>query len=273
MKLSAIQYFAPKSYIETAISAAVLSFAHSSISEFDNALTYTWFVFFGTWSIYNLLRVVSLFRRVQQSANWKTVPDLFFVPLHILISALSGVTALILLFFLNFDTNQILFIGVLFFLTLSYRFRWFKVGGVKTALSDLPHLKSILVALVWTIICSIIPSQFDQSKALLFVSMFIYFLGLTIPFDIRDYQNDAPSRRTIPQVFGLKNARNMSLALLLLAHVLLTYQMKCSIILFSISALFHTFLMIRVNPKSENSWVYRALDASPILIALGIMGV
>lgn len=270
MNSQIIPHFFPRAYFETAFSAAFLAWAHGEHAQNNSSILYAVFVFFGTWSVYNLLRVVSLFRRIQVEQNWRNVPDLLFVPLHIIIATIAGLTAFVLLFFQDFEFNGILFIGVLFFITLSYRFRWFNVQGNKLALSDLSYLKSFLVAGIWTLMCSIIPFNLQNENWLMFLSFFIYFFGLTIPFDIRDMNKDAPSRRTIPQVFGVSKAKFLSLIFVLTAHVLLTYQMQCSIVMFSISALIHTFLIAQSGSKTNQERLYRWLDAAPILLGMGM---
>ena len=186
MKRQVALHFIPRAYFETACSAGFLAYAHGSLFQSSNATIYSVFIFFATWSIYNLLRVVSLFRRVQSELNWRTVPDLMFVPFHIALATLSGLTAVVLLFFLESDFNGLLLLGVLFFVTLSYRFRWFRHQGRSIALSEFPYIKSLLVAAVWTLICSMIPSGLAEKNALLYFSFFLYILGLSIPFDIRD---------------------------------------------------------------------------------------
>ena len=271
MKVKVLPLFLPRAYVETASSAAVLAWAHGQMTETHHSLIYAVFVFFGTWTVYNLLRVVSLFRRVQSVANWRTVPDLLFVPLHIAVATISGITAFVLLFFQHFDFNGVLFISVLFFITLSYRFRWFRWQGRSVALSELPHVKSFLVAAVWTLLCAVIPLNLDLDFGLWYLGMFLYFFGLTIPFDIRDFERDEQSRKTIPQVIGIHKARSLSLILILVAHILFTYQMQCSIWIFAASALWHAFLISRVCPKTEKAVIYRLLDASPILIGLGMV--
>lgn len=271
MNRQVVLQFIPRAYLETAFSAAFLAWAHGSLYASPNALVYSVFIFFGTWSIYNLLRVVSLFRLVQTELNWRTVPHLMFVPLHIALASIAGLTAVVLLFYLEFDFNGMLLLAVLFFVTLSYRFRWFKHQGKSTALSEFPYLKSLLVAGVWTIICSMIPSGMEEKNTLLYLSFFVYFLGLSIPFDIRDLKKDAPSRRTIPQIFGVANARTLSLLLILIAHILLTYQMQCSIWVFSASAMIHAILISRTCHKTEKAVLYRLLDAAPILLGIGMV--
>lgn len=271
MKPNIFSLFIPLAYIETAISACLLAWAQAKLAESENASIYAVFVFFGTLTVYNLLRVVSLFRRVQGGVNWKSVPDLLFVPLHITIVGIAGLTALVLLFFQKLNLSYVLLICLLFFTSLSYRFRWFRLRSKNVALSDLPHLKSILVAGVWMLICSVIPNSFKISEWLTYLTIFLYFFGLSIPFDIRDLERDAPTRRTIPQVFGVAKSKNISLSLILLSHILSTYQMQCSILIFIVSALIHAFLINSVSEKQNKANIYRLLDAAPILLALGML--
>lgn len=261
----------PRAYVETALSAAALAWAHGFYADNKGNWIYAVFVFFGTLTVYNLLRVVSLFRRVQTESDWRTVPDLRFVPLHLILTLVAGITAVVLLFYQALPFDIFLLVCLLFVLTLSYRFRWFRYQGKKIALSDLPHLKSILLALVWTLMCSVIPLKLEPDNLLLHLAFFLYFLGLSIPFDIRDLKKDVASRKTIPQVLGVHRACKLSLLLLLSAHVLLTYQMQCSFYLFMFSALTHTFFMIRVCRNKEKAVNYRLLDAGPILLALGMV--
>lgn len=271
MKPNIFSLFVPRAYMETAMSAGFMAWAQAKLAESENATIYAVFVFFGTLTVYNLLRVVSLFRKVQSGTNWKSVPDLLFVPFHIALVAIAGLTAIILLLFQNLNLNYVLLICLLFFITLSYRFRWFRLSSKKIALSDLPHFKSVLVAGVWMLMCSAIPNAFNTSEWLMYLSIFLYFFGLSIPFDIRDLQRDAPARRTIPQVFGVAKSRNISLVLILLSHILFTYQMQCSLYIFILSALAHAVLINKVSEKQEKAVIYRLLDAAPILLALGML--
>ena len=131
MKRQAVLHFIPRAYFETACSAGVLAYAHGLFSQSPNASGYALFVFFGTWSIYNLLRVVSLFRQVQNQSDWRTVPDLMFVPLHVAIAVLSGLSAAVLLFFLTVDFNAMLLLGVLFFCHLELQISLVSISGKK----------------------------------------------------------------------------------------------------------------------------------------------
>ena len=262
--------FLSRSYLETSFSAAFLALAHLKFTGQELSWIYPLFIFCGTMSVYNLLKVVSMFREIQKSANWRTVPYLSFVPYHISLSTLAGIAAFVLLFFMNFSWNGFLFLSILLFLTLSYRFRWFGTGVNKLALSDIPHLKSLLVASVWTLICCIIPVGGGQQNFAHFIVMFVYFFGLSIPFDIRDIKKDEVTRRTIPQVLGPQKARILSSILVVFVHLYFAYTICDGLVYFTVSALAHVWLINQTSPKNRQPWLYIMLDAAPILLAFSL---
>ena len=66
--------------------------------------------------------------------------------------------------------------------------------------------------------------------------VFFFILGLTIPFDIRDWNADRqnPHMTTLPMLFGLRATKSISLIHLLLAIVCLLYYSYLSVILIPI---------------------------------------
>jgi 4-hydroxybenzoate polyprenyltransferase len=92
-------------------------------------------------------------------------------------------------------------------------------------LRDFNYLKIFLVALVWTWVTVVLPTQQAnlgrQFPALLLgLQRFLFIFAITIPFDIRDLAVDARTKvRTLPGSVGLQRARLLSLGLLVLAMV------------------------------------------------------
>lgn len=70
--------------------------------------------------------------------------------------------------------------------------------------------KLFLIALVWALVTYLMPSLFsehDEANSyiillLLFLERFLFIIGITIPFDIRDQKADPLIMRTIAQQFG-----------------------------------------------------------------------
>ncbi|XOD67421.1 MAG: hypothetical protein ACMUEL_05565 [Flavobacteriales bacterium Tduv] len=93
-------------------------------------------------------------------------------------------------------------------------------------LRNIPSLKIFLIALVWSCMIAGIPLENNDmlsasSKFFLSVSIFLYVLGLTVPFDIRDIDNDPPSLRSLPQCWGIKRSKCFAVICLLCSGTLL----------------------------------------------------
>jgi hypothetical protein len=261
-----IRGFLPKSYLETAMSAGVLAYAFGSLGGFEQRTGYAFFLFFATWSVYNLLRVVSLLRQMK-TMTLSVLVDAVHIPIHIALSAVSGFLALVFLFFLSFDTGTLLLIALLLGVTLLYRFKWLVVDQNRVSLSDLPVAKAFLVALTWSALCAAIPLQFDVNYGTQYAAAFFYFLGLAIPFDIRDLHFDAKSRRTIPQILGVEKAKQLALFFISLGFFLLDYRMSHSILVLILGLFAHFWLMVQTSPEQNRLWLYRLLDLCPLLYA------
>ncbi len=261
-----IRRFLPKSYLETALSAGVLAYAFGSLGGFEQRTGYAFFLFFATWSVYNLLRVVSMLRHMKVMPL-SVLVDAVHIPIHIALSAVSGFLALVSLFFLSFDTGTVLLIALLFVVTLLYRFKWLVVDQNRVSLSDLPFAKAFLVTLTWSALCAAIPLKFDGNYGIQYAAAFFYFLGLAIPFDIRDLHFDAKSRRTIPQILGVEKAKQLALFFISLGFFLLDYRMSHSILVLILGLFAHIGLMMQTSPEQNRLWLYRLLDLCPLLYA------
>jgi hypothetical protein len=266
VKYQLLRGFIPKAYIETAFSAGILAYAFGVLSVFEQAPLYSFFLFFATLSMYNLLRAVSLMRRIREF-TLHTAIDAIHIPIHLALSAITTFVALILLLFLSLDLATYLLLGLLFIVTLLYRLKWLNINQKAVSLSDLPFLKAFLVAFTWTILCAGIPSGFAASFGLKSIAVFSYFLGLSIPFDIRDLHFDAKSRRTFPQIFGVEKAKQLALLFISLGFFLLDYRMSHSIIVLILGLFAHFWLMIQTSPDQNRLWLYRLLDLCPFLYA------
>lgn len=90
-------------------------------------------------------------------------------------------------------------------------------------LRDFNYLKIFLVALVWTWVTVVLPAQQANlggqfPTLLLGLQRFLFIFAITIPFDIRDLAVDARTNvRTLPGSVGLRQARLLSLGLLVMA--------------------------------------------------------
>lgn len=106
-------------------------------------------------------------------------------------------------------------------ISLAYAYPFIPTERGKISLRLVPGMKLWTIVLVWTISCVILPVAelgWNSSLVILFtVQQATFVTALTIPFDIRDLPVDWPQQRTIPQIFGVRKARNLALSLLLLS--------------------------------------------------------
>ncbi|HLV23489.1 MAG TPA: hypothetical protein VKY36_01755 [Moheibacter sp.] len=165
-------------------------------------------VFFGTLAIYNFSRIKSL--------------DEFFhfrseKRLQILLTYIGLLGALICVLLRGFEFKTFLYLGVLGFVSFCYSLPFSGLG-----LRAIPFLKLFLIAFVWAgssigLLLMVHHDVFHYK--LLFLSVFLFVIGITIPFDIRDSSSDEKELKTIPQVIGTKNARILAMLSLVLSAV------------------------------------------------------
>lgn len=114
---------------------------------------------------------------------------------------------------------------ILFFIlgviSLFYALPLKKVKGLR----NIPFIKLFLIAFSWIILCIILP--FSTTKTPINWSftaqLFLFFIAITIPFDIRDVNYD--TQPTIPKVVGWKKAKLFSLLLILISTMINFYTL------------------------------------------------
>lgn len=93
-------------------------------------------------------------------------------------------------------------------------------------LRELPYVKTFVIAFVWGGIVVFLPlianfgldAFFIAKHQLIALSVGLFILGITLPFDIRDSVEDLKSEiKTIPNQLGIKQTKNISLLALILS--------------------------------------------------------
>jgi 4-hydroxybenzoate polyprenyltransferase len=172
-------------------------------------------LFTATLAIYNFSILLSRPKHPERSpyrrVRW------FFAHNRLMVTfTIVSVLSVIPLFFLLSTGSKILlmFLGILSF---SYGLPLFSIGEHKFGLRNIPGLKPLLITLVWTMSCVLLPVLESENLGLADVSMsdttiliakrFLFIFALTIPFDIRDlFQDQQAGLKTIPVAWGEKNA-------------------------------------------------------------------
>lgn len=132
-----------------------------------------------------------------------------------------------LLVYLLLDVQLITFVVLLPFclVTLFYMIPVFKRQHRRYSLRVVPGIKIFSIAFSWAgLSVGFVAAQnniLSEVKVFwLFVTMFLFVIALTLPFDIRDRYFDSDKLKTLPQVFGVKISKIIgSLCLLIVVLI------------------------------------------------------
>ncbi|MBD1367416.1 hypothetical protein IDJ77_26635 [Mucilaginibacter sp. ZT4R22] len=196
--------------------------------------TVTGLLFTSTLGIYNFCILLSKPDKPETSpyrrVRW------FFSHYRLMVTfTIVSLLSLIPLFFLLSMESRILLV-FLSILSFCYSIPLFTIGEHKFGLRNIPGLKPILITLVWTLSCVLLPILEAENLHLADVSMrdtmiliakrFLLIGALTVPFDIRDlFQDRQSGLKTIPVAWGEKNAY-LFCQVLLVGYVVLLFLFR-----------------------------------------------
>ncbi|MBR8536234.1 hypothetical protein KDU71_11750 [Carboxylicivirga sediminis] len=86
----------------------------------------------------------------------------------------------------------------------------------------IPGLKILVIASCWTLLATLPLQQSIEFNAVAILATWLFIIGLTIPFDIRDIATDPKALKTIPQLTGTNVATWLSIGCILVSLILLT---------------------------------------------------
>lgn len=128
-------------------------------------------------------------------------------------------------------------------------------------LRNIPFLKMLWIALVWSI--SVVLPWFESFYTewwiicLQVLSTFCFVVAITIPFDIRDLENDNKKMETIPQVMGFERSIQLGYQLLMFSFLLFfasqNFEINHFVLAFLISVL-AAFYALKNTKTKQNIW-------------------
>ncbi len=143
---------------------------------------------------------------------------------------------------------------------------------LKIKIRKIPYLKSFLISISWTSACVIFPllNNFANIHLNLMLSIFCFFLALTIPFDIRDFDQDQGKIKTIVGKIGMKNSKFLAVILLILAFLCTTFSHEkiIQLILISMTFIYFSILILLTKKNFSSKNFEYLLDGSIILYGL-----
>ncbi len=183
--------------------------------EINNSEWYSFFIFSSTFLTYNVQRFVKATHHKTNKTNLVKWLNLHRKQQYVLM----GISFILLI--ISFLKVYTFGFSVLILLGFSAVVSLFYVLPIKKRnLRDVPYLKIHLISLIWVIaigIFQLINENDFELKNWQFVGVhYLFILAVAIPFDIRDLHYDHPSQKTIPQVFGERKSKFLSVFLLLL---------------------------------------------------------
>ena len=206
--------------IIVAISAGILSAGFAYMMELDHVLDYGIFAGASTFVVYNGQRLL-------KSKNAFRTPWLQWVENHkvIIYSAViaSSVIAGYGIYKIgHFTQNSVLLLFVSGMLSAFYVVR---IKG--KSLRDIGHIKIHIISIAWVLVLLVFPYvnegyPIDSEFIWMMVAHYLYIVGITIPFDIRDIKYDAITQKTLPQVMGVSESRTLSAILVVFFGAIMT---------------------------------------------------
>ncbi|MBS1547396.1 MAG: hypothetical protein JST38_17895 [Bacteroidetes bacterium] len=191
---------------------------------------------------------------------------------------LAGVAAFLLMWPLWPRIWQVLLpmAALTFFYVTPFTFR-----GRGLGLREVPFLKALLIAVVWSVVAVAVPMLLDpegQPMAAIIGNTCMripLILALAILFDVRDQPTDDPALRTVPLVLGVKGAKAVAFVLLLVSaafEVLFLRGLGYSTAAWTILAGYAFALVLAVRARPERDAFFYAILVDGVMIAVPICG-
>jgi 4-hydroxybenzoate polyprenyltransferase len=228
-------------------------------------------VFFSTWVIYAIHRLVSL-DKVDKSLKVDRFQIIAHYQRHIqFYTFLATIGVGVCFFFLQPITQVALVLPGL--LSLGYVIPF--LGEQKKRLRDINFIKIFLIAIVWSYVTVLLPLleyqiPIDANIVGMFVERMLFIFIITLPFDLRDWEIDRRNGvQTLPAVLGVSKTLEVAFVLLLLwlgmTYFLYSSTIWGGLVLTGII----TGGLIGLSPKQKQDYFFTGLvDGTMILQAV-----
>ncbi len=226
------------------------------ISQIPFNVYYASFLFLGTFLTYN----IPFFVNNRSSRLFKI--SMYVLPFFL---ALCGWLVLKC----TENTWSLLTILVLFLIVLLY-YLPFKAKSLRT----IPFVKILLISFCWTVATAYLPfilhEGLKSGTEIYFLSLerFLFIFAITIPFDIRDINQDRQNGLiTIPGAIGIKRAMILSAVTLILYILISDYNYGAGPLLYSriVCSAFVLILLVNIKPTWPNHYFTGLIDGSMVL--------
>ncbi len=211
------------------VAIAVGAFCFFTMSSFSTiSFSFILMVIFSTAFTYNYMRFVQIkgfdLRNEFSFKAWVAGHRSEVLLLMIVFGALTG-----LAFIEIFSVELVLLMILPGIVSVAYPLSFKNPFSSFTSLRTAPGLKMFLISATWSYVTVIVPTvlydALSLESVLEFLMRTLLILALVIPFDIRDVPYDDTHMKTIPQVIGRDQARQLSMLFILLYQVWLLVRL------------------------------------------------
>lgn len=263
-------YFLQQTHLILGIGAALITYQAASFfsAEAKNEFLIPVFVFFSTLFAYSVFRI-----KFNLTGGDEREPA---ISLHAssrlkIFTAFGSLFFSLVYFFQLAPAAQSLVI-IIAMATLLY-VAPVSINGIPVkGIRNIFILKSVWLALVWTIATAVLPLL--NSSENFFISQHFYFLAqrfcfifsIALTFNIRDYYADrAKNLKTIPGVFGVAFTKAVAVAMLLAGGLLICFERDLTIAVqygILISLLYTAILILIAKPAVKNFFYSVLMDGT-----------
>lgn len=214
-------------YVYSSIHIGLCAFSYSvfgqQILHQRISYEYAWCICFSTIALYCIHRLLGI-SKMKSFADQGRFSLIIKYKKHIEIYFLVSLL-LAFLFFIMLPALQQFIFSFVGLYTLTYAIPIFKGKRIR----DFNYIKIALIAITWTFLCIAMPFEnfkVPSTSALLICnSSVFFFIGLTIPFDIRDIKIDRIEQvKTLATRFGKKRAMKLSYVFIFLSLFLIGWN-------------------------------------------------
>lgn len=231
----------------------------------SNLLIYQISILVATFFVYNQSSILRLFINQNKLIMNKSIKLVVFVFSFIFFLSLAA------LLIKNYGIINFTFFTVLFSLAILYNFP-IQINKYFTLLiRKIPYFKIFFIAFTWSFISSLIMFAQDFISILLFIQSFIFFIAITIPFDLRDREIDREHKlKTLAHLHNesqLINSSKVLLVINLLISVYIISDTEKTFFLISEIFLFcYLIILISLYKKlNKRKFYFEMLDLSIFL--------
>ena len=157
----------------------------------------------------------------------------------------------------------------------SFFYVW-KIPFFNKNIRDIPYVKLYVLGVTWVLATCVLPyylfgnQHWIWNDWVILLGSLLFMIGIIIPFDMRDVEVDHPSHKTIPQLLGLKKARNLTLVLWILGHLCWAIGAKVLEVNILIHAVFGVIVLWNCHQPKTELYFSGGVDVLLITVYLSI---